>query len=113
MCIATNGVLVTDEVVGRMKESGIRICSLSLDGFHRGGPTTTSASSRGRSRRHCGRRRSSTATGCKFIVNSSLHQAEPARHRGHLQAGEVDRAHAWYMFMIVPTGRGQEIMERC
>ena len=24
--------LVTDEVVGKMKESGIRICSLSLDG---------------------------------------------------------------------------------
>ena len=32
MCIATNGVLVTDEIVGKMKEAGIRICSLSLDG---------------------------------------------------------------------------------
>jgi MoaA/NifB/PqqE/SkfB family radical SAM enzyme len=26
MCMATNGVLVTDEVCGKIKESGIRIC---------------------------------------------------------------------------------------
>src|SRR5512145_209138 len=32
MCIATNGVLVTDQVCGKMKESGIRMVSLSLDG---------------------------------------------------------------------------------
>ena len=30
--VMERGALVTDEIVGRMKEAGIRICSLSLDG---------------------------------------------------------------------------------
>jgi len=32
MCIATNGTLVTDDICEKMKESGIKIVSLSLDG---------------------------------------------------------------------------------
>ncbi len=32
MCIATNGLLVDDAACDRMKESGIRMVSLSLDG---------------------------------------------------------------------------------
>ncbi|MDH4319283.1 MAG: radical SAM protein, partial [Desulfobulbaceae bacterium] len=32
MCMATNGTLVTEEVCGKMKESGIKMVSLSLDG---------------------------------------------------------------------------------
>ncbi|MDO8944743.1 MAG: radical SAM protein, partial [Desulfobacterales bacterium] len=32
MCIATNGTLVTDDIVGKMKDAGVKICSLSLDG---------------------------------------------------------------------------------
>src|SRR5512139_3864606 len=32
MCLATNGALVTQEVCDRIRESGIRIVSLSLDG---------------------------------------------------------------------------------
>jgi len=32
MCMATNGSLVTDEVCGRLKEAGIKMVSLSLDG---------------------------------------------------------------------------------
>ncbi|MBM4387153.1 MAG: radical SAM protein, partial [Deltaproteobacteria bacterium] len=31
-CMATNGILITDETCDRMKESGIRMVSLSLDG---------------------------------------------------------------------------------
>src|SRR4030066_2253896 len=32
MCLATNGTLVTDDICGKIKESGIKIVSLSLDG---------------------------------------------------------------------------------
>ena len=32
MCLATNGTLVTDEICEKIKESGIRMVSLSLDG---------------------------------------------------------------------------------
>src|SRR4030067_2455993 len=36
MCLATNGTLVTDERCGKIKDSGIRIVSLSLDGSTEG-----------------------------------------------------------------------------
>ncbi|MFA5355001.1 MAG: radical SAM protein, partial [Thermodesulfovibrionales bacterium] len=32
MCLATNGMLVTDEICAKIKDAGIRIVSLSLDG---------------------------------------------------------------------------------
>ena len=110
MCIATNGTMVTDAVCDRMRESGIKIVSLSLDGptaeVHddfRKQPGAFDATLRAAE--------TFRRNGIPFIVNSSFarrNQREiPATYRLAKEIG----AHAWYMFMIVPTGRGQEIMD--
>jgi radical SAM protein with 4Fe4S-binding SPASM domain len=110
MCIATNGTLVTDEICGKMKESGIKIVSLSLDGstaaIHddfRKQPGAFEATLRAAE--------TFRRNGIQFIINSSFAKRNqrdiPNVHRLAKEIG----AHAWYMFMIVPTGRGQEIMD--
>jgi heme b synthase len=109
MCLATNGTLVTDELCGKIKDSGIRIVSLSLDGStaevhddfrnERGAFSGTVNAAR-LFKKH----------GVEFIINSSFtkrNQEEiPKVYRLARELG----ATAWYMFMIVPTGRGEEIM---
>ncbi|MFA6315992.1 MAG: radical SAM protein [Elusimicrobiota bacterium] len=109
MAMATNGTLVTDEVCGKIKESGIRIVSLSLDGpntavhddFRRQpGAFEATLKAAEAFKRH----------GIEFIVNSSFTK----RNQGHI--GEVYRlaksigAKAWYLFMVVPTGRGKDLL---
>ena len=109
MCLATNGMLVTDEVCVNIKESGIRIVSLSLDGSTEAvhddfrsvkGAFAGITNATGLFKKH----------GIEFIINSSFtkrNQEEiPAVYRLAKELG----ATAWYMFMIVPTGRGEEIM---
>jgi len=110
MCIATNGVLVTDEVVERMKEAGIKICSLSLDGStaavhddFRKQPGAFEAVLRAA---EIFRRR-----GMPFIVNSSFAKRNQHDIEATYRLAKAIGAHAWYMFMIVPTGRGQQIMD--
>ena len=109
MCVATNGTLVTDDVVGKMKDAGVKICSLSLDGStaavhddFRKQPGAFEATLRAAE--------TFRRNGMQFIVNSSFTN----RNRHDIAAtcllAKSIGAHAWYMFMIVPTGRGQEIM---
>jgi MoaA/NifB/PqqE/SkfB family radical SAM enzyme len=109
MCIATNGVLVTDEVVGKMKDAGIRICSLSLDGStaavhddFRKQPGAFDATLRAAE--------TFRRNGMQFIVNSSFTKRNQNDIAATCKLAKSIGAHAWYMFMIVPTGRGQEIM---
>ncbi len=109
MCLATNGLLVTDEVCGRIKETGIKMVSLSLDG--------ATAEVHDDFRKQPGafagvmhaielfnRHR------IDFLVNSSF------TTRNREEAPKIYRlvkslgATAWYLFMIVPTGRGEDIM---
>jgi radical SAM protein with 4Fe4S-binding SPASM domain len=82
MCLATNGTLVNDTICEKIKDSGIRIVSLSLDG----------------------------STEAIHDINSSFTKRNqediPSVYRLAKELG----ATAWYMFMIVPTGRGEEIM---
>src|SRR5512134_292724 len=109
MCIATNGVLVTDEVVARMKDAGIRICSLSLDGStaavhddFRKQPGAFEATLRAAE--------TFQRNGMQFIVNSSFARRNQHDIAATCKLAKSIGAHAWYMFMIVPTGRGEEIM---
>jgi radical SAM protein with 4Fe4S-binding SPASM domain len=110
MCMATNGLLVTDETCARMKDTGIRMVSLSLDGpnaqvhddFRRvRGAFDATLAAAARLRAH----------GIPFLINSSF-----AKHNQHA-IGDTFRlarslgATAWYMFMIVPTGRGAELLD--
>ncbi len=109
MCLATNGTLVTDTICQKIKESGIRIVSLSLDGStekvhddFRGQEGAFSGSMRaaGLFRKH----------GIEFIINSSFTKRNQEEIPKVYALAKQLGATAWYMFMIVPTGRGEEIM---
>jgi heme b synthase len=109
MCIATNGTLVTDDVCAKMRESGIKIVSLSLDG--------STAAVHDDFRKQAGAfeatlRAAETfnRNGIKFIVNSSFAKRNQHDIADTYRLAKKIGAHAWYMFMIVPTGRGEEIM---
>ncbi len=110
MCLATNGTLVTPETCQKIKDSGIKICSLSLDGStaevhdnFRGQPGAFDGALRAA--------RLFKEHGIEVIINSSftLRNKDEIPKVYHL-AKELG-ATAWYMFMIVPTGRGEEIMK--
>ncbi len=109
MCMATNGVLVTDEVCEQMKAADIKMVSLSLDG-----PTAEVHDNF----RQCegafaGVERAAALFrkhGIKFLVNSSFTKRNQAHIGATFRHAKELGATAWYMFMIVPTGRGEEIM---
>ena len=110
MCLATNGTLVTEDTCIKIKETGIRMVSLSLDG-------ATAAThddfrnQKGAFEGTLGAIRLFNEHNIPFLVNSSF----TVRNREEIP--EIYRlvkslgATAWYMFMIVPTGRGEDIMD--
>ncbi|UCG77804.1 MAG: radical SAM protein [Nitrospirota bacterium] len=109
MCMATNGVLVNDEKCEKMKESGIRIVSLSLDGStkevhddfrNQKGAFDGTLRAAGLFKKH----------GIEFIINSSFTKRNQEEIPKVYQLAKKIGATAWYMFMIVPTGRGEDIM---
>lgn len=111
MAMATNGVLVTDEICEKIKSSGIRIVSMSLDGPNaevhddfRGG---ISGAFEGVERAAA----LFNKHGIKFIINSSFTKRNQPYIMDTFRKAKELGAHAWYMFLIVPTGRGEEIFK--
>ena len=109
MCMATNGTLVTEERCERMKAVDIKMVSLSLDGptaevhddFRQcAGAFEGVVRAAGLLREH----------GVKFLINSSFTRRNQAHIAATFRLAKALGATAWYMFMIVPTGRGEEIM---
>jgi len=109
MCMATNGTLVTEETCRNIKETGIKMVSLSLDG--------ASAAVHDDFRNQPGAFEGTMNAirlfnehRIPFLINSSFTQRNkeeaPKLHELVKKLG----ATAWYLFMIVPTGRGEEIM---
>ncbi len=110
MCMATNGTLVTDDVCIKIKESGIKIVSLSLDG--------ASAEVHDNFRQQPGAFEGTIKAaelfrkhGIEFIINSSFTKRNQEEIPKVYKMAKELGATAWYMFMIVPTGRGEEIMQ--
>lgn len=110
MCIATNGVLIDDDKCKKIKESGIRIVSLSLDGstreIHdnfRNQKGAFEGTIRGAEylKKH----------NIEFIINSSFTKRNQDDIPNAYQLAKKIGATAWYLFMIVPTGRGEDIMD--
>ena len=109
MCMATNGALVTDEVCEKMRAADIKMVSLSLDG-----PTAAVHDDF----RQCegafeGVERAVALFhkhGIKFLINSSFTKRNQDQIAATFRKAKELGATAWYMFMIVPTGRGEEIM---
>ena len=110
MCLATNGTLVTDDICAKIKEADIKMVSLSLDG--------ATAETHDNFRNHVGAFdgtmnaiRLLNKHEIPFLINSSF----TVRNREEIpeiyQLVKTLGATAWYMFMIVPTGRGEDIME--
>lgn len=109
MCLATNGTLVDDAVCQRIKSSGIRIVSLSLDGSSE----KVHDDFRGQSGAFAGSIRAAElfrTYGIEFIINSSFTKRNQEEIPKVYELAKKLGATAWYMFMIVPTGRGEEIM---
>ena len=109
MCLATNGTLVTDETCEKIKQSGIRIVSLSLDGADE----TVHDDFRSQKGAFAGTinaARLFKKHGIEFIINSSFTKRNQEQIPQVYQLAKELGATAWYMFMIVPTGRGEEIM---
>ncbi|HEY3348121.1 MAG TPA: radical SAM protein [Nitrospirota bacterium] len=109
MCIATNGSLVTDEICEKMKASGIRMVSMSLDGSEAG----THDNFRGYQGAFAGVTNAAALFnkhGIEFLINSSFTKRNQKEIPEVMKVAKGLGAKAWYMFMIVPTGRGEEIM---
>lgn len=109
MCMATNGALIDDEVCRKMRQSDIKMVSLSLDG--------STAEVHDNFRQCPGAfdgviRAAETLrrNGQKFLINSSFTKRNQADIANVFRLAKSLGATAWYMFMIVPTGRGEEIM---
>ncbi len=109
MCLATNGTLVNGEICEKIKASGIKIVSLSLDGSEESvhddfrsqkGAFTGTINAARLFKKH----------GIEFIVNSSFTRRNQEEIPKVYRLAKELGATAWYMFMIVPTGRGEEIM---
>jgi heme b synthase len=110
MCMATNGTLVTDAVCREMKTAGIRMVSLSLDG--------SSAAVHDDFRRCPGAFEATVRAaetlrrnGLPFLVNSSFTKRNRTDIAATFQLAKKLGAVAWYLFMIVPTGRGRDILD--
>jgi radical SAM protein with 4Fe4S-binding SPASM domain len=109
MCLATNGVLVTDETCEHIKASGIKIVSLSLDGSTR----EVHDDFRCQEGAFDGTLRAARLFkehGIEFIINSSFTKRNQEEIPRVYRLAKELGATAWYMFMIVPTGRGEDIM---
>ncbi|MFA6498312.1 MAG: radical SAM protein [Desulfurivibrionaceae bacterium] len=110
MCLATNGTLVTQEICGKIKEAGIKMVSLSLDG--------ASAQVHDDFRCQPGAF-AGTLNAAKlfrensipFLINSSFTKRNQDEIPKIYHLAKEIGATAWYMFMIVPTGRGEDIMD--
>ncbi|OGW27487.1 MAG: radical SAM/SPASM domain-containing protein [Nitrospirae bacterium GWC2_42_7] len=110
ICLATNGTLVTDEICLKIKDSGIRIVSLSLDGSE-ASVHDDFRNQKGAFAGTINAARLFKEHGIEFIVNSSFTKRNQEEIPKIYRLAKELGATAWYMFMIVPTGRGEEIMK--
>lgn len=109
MCLATNGTLVTDDICEKIKKSGIRIVSLSLDGAD-AAVHDDFRSEKGAFAGTMNAAKLFKKHGIEFIINSSFTKRNQEQIPLVYKLAKELGATAWYMFMIVPTGRGEEIM---
>ena len=109
MCLATNGTLVTDSTCDKIKTSGIKIVSLSLDGSEES-IHDDFRSQKGAFEGTIRAAKLFKKHDIEFIINSSFTKRNQEEIPKVYKLAKELGATAWYMFMIVPTGRGEEIM---
>jgi heme b synthase len=110
MCIATNGTLITDRTCERIRDAQIKMVSLSLDG------STAEIHDNFRNQKGAFKGIIRAAKLLRkheipFLINSSFTKRNQADIGNVFKLAKGLGAKAWYMFMIVPTGRGKDLME--
>lgn len=110
ICIATNGTLVDDEVCLKMKDVGIKMVSLSLDGPN----SKVHDDFRGQIGAFDGVMKAIEMFkkhDIPFLINSSFTQRNQDYIKDVYNLVKQIKPIAWYMFMIVPVGRGKELFK--
>ena len=110
MCLATNGTLVNREICQKIKDSGLKMVSLSLDGAS----AAVHDDFRNQEGAFAGTMNAIelfNEFGIRFLINSSFTKRNKQEAPKIYELVKGLGATAWYLFMIVPTGRGEEIME--
>lgn len=110
VCMATNGTLVNDEICKKIKDANIKMISLSLDG-----PDEKThddfRQQKGAFKATINAAKLFKKYDIPFLINSSFTKRNqhtiPETYKLAKQLG----ATAWYMFMIVPTGRGEDLLK--
>lgn len=110
MCLATNGTLVTDDVCNKIKASGIKIVSISLDGSNED-VHDSFRNQKGAFRGTMNAVELFKKHSIPFIINSSFTKRNQGEIPKVYRLAKELGATAWYMLMIVPTGRGKDIMD--
>lgn len=110
VCVATNGTLLDDECCKRLKEVDIKMVSLSLDGpneeIH-----DDFRQQRGAFRGTMNAISLLKKHGIPFLINSSFTKRNQGAIKEVYKLAKKLGATAWYMFMIVPTGRAKELLD--
>jgi len=109
VCLATNGTLVNDEICQKLKEVDIKMVSLSLDGPNEDihddfrkqkGAFKATINAAKLFKKH----------DIPFLINSSFIKRNQNTIQEVYKLAKELGATAWYMFMIVPTGRAEELL---
>ncbi len=108
MVMATNGTLVDEQIVRKMRDSGIQRVSISIDGKD----AQSHDAFRGESGAFAGAMRGIEAmksVGMEFQINTTITTANLQQikdvHNMVLKSGAV----AHHIFLLVPTGRGRDL----
>jgi len=111
MVMATNGTLITEETIQAMKASGIQRISISLDGPN---PETHDAFRKVKGAFEGSLRGIEMAKrgGLEFQINTTITQANLHLIAEVLQLAVDLGAVAHHIFLLVPTGRGKELVDQ-
>jgi len=109
MCLATNGTLITPQICEQIKCSAIQMVSLSLDGAtaevhdnfrHQPGAFQATIDAANFFQAH----------DIKFLINSSFTKRNQKDIVNCWHLAKKLGAKAWYLFMVIPTGRGEKLL---
>ncbi|MCX7988126.1 MAG: radical SAM protein [Thermodesulfovibrio sp.] len=109
VCVATNGTLVNEEICEKFREVDIKMVSLSLDGpneeIH-----DDFRKQKGAFQGTINAAKLLKKYNIPFLINSSFTKRNEKTIPKVYELAKELGATAWYMFMIVPTGRAEELL---
>lgn len=111
MVMATNGTLVTDETAVRIRESGIRRVSISIDG-HNAKSHDALRAVPGAFRGALKGIKALKKAGVEFQINTTVTKVNLPEIEDILKLSLELGAAAHHIFLLVPTGRGKDLAGR-